>query len=297
MKLLRRFKKPSSRTKKRANHPKLVLIRQIVLGFLLMLLLAGLLTGIWYGSRIERLTIKAVEIAGGETIDHAMIRKIAEEELVGAYYRLVPKRFAWTYPEQKLQERIMEIDRIKESTVKRVSGEKIEIYFAEYQPFALWCDQADSGNCVFLDEFGWAFAQAPSLQGGALLRFSEAGQVPSLDTAPFSADFITTTADFIDRVSDELGLPITQVEKTGQDEIAYYISGGGELKVSSRMSVDETFDNLSTLLNSEAFAHIEPGNFQYIDLRYGNRVFVNEELAPTLESEGASSTATTTEEN
>jgi hypothetical protein len=36
------------------------------------------------------------------------------------------------------------------------------------------------------------------------------------------------------------------------------------------------FQNLKTILASEEFAHIAPGEFQYIDLRFGDKVFVRE---------------------
>ena len=32
------------------------------------------------------------------------------------------------------------------------------------------------------------------------------------------------------------------------------------------------------LLLPQNFRHLQPDNFQYIDLRFGNKVFVNEEL-------------------
>ena len=92
------------------------------------------------------------------------------------------------------------------------------------------------------------------------------------------------------RAYDELNLNIIQVEKTAEDEVTYHIAGGGELKVTMRMSNDETIDNLETILLSDEFSHISPGNFQYIALRYGNKIFVHEE-EPVVEG-GSTSTAT-----
>jgi hypothetical protein len=58
----------------------------------------------------------------------------------------------------------------------------------------------------------------------------------------------------------------------------YHIAGGGIIKVTTRMTTAETLSNLKTILDSKEFSHLEPGNFKYIDLRYGNKVFVNEEM-------------------
>lgn len=285
---------------KDTGNPKLVLIRQIVLGVLLFALIGLLGVGVWYGSRVASLTIVDVEVIGGETIAHDTLTEIAHETLEGMYYRLVPRRFAWTYPKDTIESRIGEIERIKNVHVERTSGTSITIIFEEYIPFGLWCtaEQAEEvtpSACFFVDKNGFSFTEAPKLQGGAFLRFSEPGRTPERSVVAFDGDFIQNTESFIDRVYDELALNIVQVDKTAPEELTYHIAGGGQLKVSLRMDADETIDNLATILASDAFDHIEPGNFQYIDLRYGNKIFVNEELPSTPVDGAATSTATSSE--
>lgn len=284
-------KRRIAQKKKKDQNPKLVLIRQIVGGLLAFLFLGLLLTGAWYGSRIEALTLKSVEVIGGETIKHNTIKKIAEEELQGTYYRLIPRAFAWTYPKKLIESRIREVDRLKNVHLERTSGTELTVVFEEYKPFALWCKDAESTECLFMDREGFAFSVAPTLKGGAFLRFSEVGREPERFTTGFDGAYIREITEFSEKVYDELGMNIIQVERTGKDELVYFIAGGGKLKVSRRQSIDETFENLVTLLTSDAFSHIEPGNFQYIDLRYGNKLFVNEEPP---QAPGATSTATTT---
>ena len=48
-------------------------------------------------------------------------------------------------------------------------------------------------------------------------------------------------------------------------------------------SGEDTLSNLDTILLSEDFTDITPGSFRYIDLRFGNKVFVNrtEEVVTT----------------
>ncbi|MFT5037039.1 MAG: cell division septal protein FtsQ [Candidatus Azotimanducaceae bacterium] len=281
----RRKKEISKRT------PKQVLVLQILVGFSIAICIGLLGTGVWYGSRVATLTITDVEVLGGETIAHEEVLRLAYEELEGAYYKLVPRRFAWTYPEQKITERISGLERMKNVHVERTSGTSITIAFEEYRPFALWCEHLDSKECLFLDRDGFSFAAAPKLQGSAFVRFSYTDTIPELATFAFDGEFIKTTEEFITRAYDQLALNIIQVEKTAKDELVYHISGGGQLKVTQRMTTDETLDNLATILSSKEFEHIEPGNFQYIDLRYGNKIFVNEE-EPSLET--ASTTASST---
>jgi len=73
------------------------------------------------------------------------------------------------------------------------------------------------------------------------------------------------------------------------------VVGGGEFKVTLTQEPEQTVENLLVVLTSEEFQGIEPGSFQYIDLRFGNKVFVNEELA-TPNEDVTSEISTTTEE-
>lgn len=291
-------RKRKRKRERETPNARIVLIRQIVFGFLLVAVIALMGTGVWYGSRLKALTIENIEVIGGETIDHGQIETIAREELEGAYYRIVPKAFGWTYPANAIKDRIQAIERVKNVHVERSTRRTLAIVFEEYRPFALWCQPTNEGGlvlsseCLFLDREGFAFGHAPKLQGGAFLRFSEEGRTPEIGIQAFSGEFVRTTEVFIQRVYDEIGLNIIQVEKSGEEDVTYHIAGGGELKTTLRMTSDETTENLKLVLSSAEFEHIAPGNFQYIDLRYGNKIFVNEELTT---GDAATTTATSSD--
>lgn len=273
----RKRKTRTELAKKRSANPKIALIRRIVFGCLLFVLIGLCGLALWHGSRVDSLTIKEIEIIGGETIKHEDIEAIVSGELEGTYYKLIPRQFAWFYPKRTMIEKVSAVDRLKNVHIERYGGEKLLVVFEEYQPFALWCNSDFSSECLFMDREGFGFSWAPKLQGGAFLRFSERGREPERFTTGFPGEYIRDTEAFIQKVYDELGMNITHVERTGKEELEYHIAGGGKLKVSRRQTPEETFQNLVTLLTSDAFSHIEPGNFQYIDLRYGNKLFVNEE--------------------
>ena len=77
-------------------------------------------------------------------------------------------------------------------------------------------------------------------------------------------------------LAEHRGFVVTDAEQSAPDEVTLHLESGGALKVSERMPAEEVLANLETVLASEAFAHLANGNFEYIDLRYGDRVFVNE---------------------
>ncbi len=258
------------------NPDTVVLIRHFVAG-LLVLIVAGLIgVGVWYGSRVDSLTITKVVVRGGETINHRKIKDITFQTLHGMYVGLVPRKFAWFYPKEEILETLHKIERIHNISTVRESGTTLSIYFEEYTPSALWCDSVESEACMFIDSYGYSFGQAPRLLGGALIRFISTGKkstVGEMFTYDDSLESLFKTGDLL----SERGWYISHIELDQVGDAFLTVVGGGELKVTASVPPEETIANLFVVLESEQFSHIKPGNFQYIDLRFGNKIFVNEE--------------------
>lgn len=260
--------------------------KQILIGVALVILIGLLLTAVWYGTRISGMQIKGVEVMGGFTIPHVTISTIAEEELAGTYLKLVPKKFSPLFPKDSIAKRILEVPRVKNVHLEVDDKKKLIIAFEEYKPEALWCGEEGS-ECWFIDSLGFAFAKAPELSGGAFVRYYN-DATPEHAASYADMEFIHTTRDFVEGLKDELDLYVVEVHVLGDQDIEYAVAGGGRIKVSQTMSPKTSFNNLKTILQSEEFAHLEPGTFHYVDLRFGDKVFVSE-VEPE-EEEVASST-------
>ncbi len=250
------------------------LLKNILIGFGVFLLIGLILYGVWHGTRVQALTINEVVVTGGETISHQVVANDVSQLLEGEYARFIPRRFAWTYPEKEIMNKLQEVDRVKDPVLER-DGKQLLVSLAEYEPVALWCDSSASERCVFLDTDGYGFAEAPSLMGGAFVRYVQIGQ-SARTNEPF-----TVTADFLllrelTSLLKEYGWPVVTVEFDQARDAFVYLSGGGELKITLLQTPIETIDNLQTILSTEQYKHLQPGNFAYIDLRFGNKVFVNE---------------------
>ena len=98
----------------------------------------------------------------------------------------------------------------------------------------------------------------------------------------------------LEQLLQNYGWPVASVEFDQARDAFVYLVGDSELKVTLRLSPNETLDNLQTVLAAEEYQHLQPGNFTYIDLRFGNKVFVNEFGDP---AEQLSDTATATVES
>ena len=267
-------KKVKAKKRPKGKEEQSVLRVQIFVGTGIVLVISLLLTGIYFGSRVDSLQITDVTVYGGYTIPHTDVRDATQTLLEGSYFRLVPYTFTWTYPKRAVVSKLAEMPRLKQSQVS-LEGQTLTIVFDEYQPTALWCSETES-SCYFLDSAGFAFAKAPELSGGAFIRYGEIGKEAAVKTQMVDREFLKTSQAFAQQLADELGLYVTHITVLDPLDVEYTVSGGGVIKVSQRVDLDTTFANVRSILLSEEFAHLETGAFAYIDLRFGDKVFVNE---------------------
>lgn len=61
------------RTYRRIDPGTALLIRQIIIGVLILSFFGLLITTVWFSTRIESLTISTVDVSGGETIPHTEV--------------------------------------------------------------------------------------------------------------------------------------------------------------------------------------------------------------------------------
>lgn len=280
------------RRKKRLNPDTVVLLKRIFTGFLVLSAVALLVTAVWYGTRIQALTLDKVEVNGGKTINKSEVEKLALQELEGTYLGLVPRRFAWFYPEESIRKSLEGIARIHDISIDRTSGKKLVINFDEYTPRALWCNSVDSEECLFIDDVGYAFAPAPKLSGGSFLRFALTDQSAKLHESFTSSESFNDLLSLAKLLSEhDWFVSSFELDQVGDAFLS--LVDGGELKVILKQPPVEIVDNLLVVLSSDNFKHLKPGNFQYIDLRFGNKVFVNEEIAvPEIETENDTASST-----
>lgn len=270
--------KPKDKKRRKQLDPATVLlIKQILFGVFIFSIFALIVTTIWYGTRLSFFTIDEVSIEGGYTIDQNKVRAKIEEQLSGNYIKLIPKRFSYFYPEENIYNAVNQVERIKDVKVEKVSRKKVSVTYDEYIPDSLWCNKDRQDECFFLDQNGYAFGRAPNLSGSSLIRYFALESEFTLGKKPFKYEYYKNSREFISLVS-QLGWFVKSVEISSVGDVFYVFVGDSEVKANLDMSALDTVTNLQTILNSDEFSHLKPGNFLYLDLRFGSRVFVNENI-------------------
>lgn len=260
----------------------------MILAFFSMLIIS-----VWYGTRVHAVTIDTITIEGGETIPHAQVEQVVQATLEGSYLKIVPRRFSFTYPHEEIEQAVREVGRVKSVHVVRLGGTELRVEFEEYVPHALWCKDNQSDGCFFLDDAGYSFSPAPTLVGGSFLRFVSIGKDPADHVQAFDEGHYRTIHE-LTKLFAEAKWFVSKAEVDAAGDAFLTIVDGGEFKVSLKQPANETVSNLLTVLGSENFAHIKPGNFEYVDLRFGSKVFVNE---VTIDNNASSTDTAQTDAN
>lgn len=258
--------------------------RQVLRGIFKLFLVVLLCVLVWYVTRLEFFSIDEVIVTGGETISHDEIKLRLEEELKGTYFLIVPKRFSYLFPYDRMMSILEMNPRMYNIEINRVSRNSLSVSFDEYIPHALWCTQSvESPHCYFLTSNGVAFAEAPLLTGGTLVRHDVEELTEISRGEVISPEILKSIDIFIQRCEDELGFRISSLIHTKDNDIQLVINGGGMIFIAKGKDYIETFENVKSVLASKEFKHIKPGNFNYIDARFSNKIFVKEGMGTTTE--------------
>ncbi len=263
------------------------LAKQLVLGGLLLSTCALLTYGVYKVTRIERFLVASVVVSGGETISHEEVAAVTESKLLGDYYALVPRRFMYAVPKAAIVESVKALPRVKDARIT-VEDNEVMIAVTEYEPYAIVCHEA----CLLVDRDGVAFAAAPELKGRSLLRVEVPEAFP-LYAQPVGREELL--------MLNELRAGLHEFQSWGMSRVRIEATDTVELWFDESKVLVTKYDNaplilkrLAQILENETFAHLSPGNFVYIDMRYGNKVFVKEVGAETSLTSGELETEVST---
>ncbi len=265
----------------------------IIKGVVSITLTVLVVVAVHYVTRFAFFTINTITVTGGETISHEEVRGKVDMLLTGNYLGLIPKRFSYLFPESTLYVELESIPHMKSVHIERVSRNEISISFDEYVPHALWCVHGEESTpCYFLSDDGVAFAEAPPLSGGAFMRYFTESTPQIQKGSVIDAGRLADIEWLTTKVQQELEFRVASVVLKNNNDIELNLHGGGMFLIASGKDVASTFENLALVLSSDAYIHLAPGNFKYVDVRFDKKVFVNEQMTPVVTLEQATSTDT-----
>lgn len=244
-----------------------------IIGIILVLVLLGVLS--WWITDRSFLVLRSTRVSGNEHIAEEDVLKVAhvytERSLLfwsRNNFLLVPRddiekalkaQFDWTQS--------VHVE------VKGVSQLSIEI--TEYKPAYLACTVSNA--CFFMDDTGYIFAQTIDAFNSPYITFyAELSEEDPIGTRIIPKDEFKTVLSFIQGLTDN-GINTERVTFLATGETRVRIVEGTEIIFSRREHVEEMLGNFLLLLTKETVNHGSReaflGQTEYIDVRYGNKVF------------------------
>lgn len=259
-------------------------------------------------TRLDALTIQQIHVTGTETLTEKTLQRTATHVLDGNMALVFPKRSTVLLPKDTLRTTLQRrYPRLQDITVTREETTAITLDVTERSPFGVWC--AHGGRyqlhpsttppaalektralpkpaCYYLDDRGFVYAKAPHFTGDVYFRHygplaSTTPVQPTTKPYPLAREFLAPDTfnyvhAFIDAVGEKLPIEPTALLKLNRRDLGIALANSGTVRIREDQDLEQAFRNLKTTLNAEAFkTKREHHPLQYIDLRFGEKVFYN----------------------
>lgn len=219
-------------------------------------------------SKIKKINISEINIKNNITVNTEEIEKIISSDIEGNYFwKFYSKRNILLYPKQNIKENLL----TKYSEIKTVDlnldlPNTLNIFIEEYKPYALWCKT----DCYLIDKTGYLFKKTKDKQD----FFEYQTSLPSeTENTLRSRVFKEKKFDEIDsfvKLIEGSNLNPTKLVSEDNKKYELYFNESSKIIFNDEQNIRELMDNFQAVLNIEDF-YIN--NIEYIDLRFGNKVF------------------------
>ncbi len=244
-----------------------------LLALIVLLFIGATVWGTSFVSYLPRFSINSIAVLGAHDISPHLISDYVETILNDGSYHFLSRTNIFLYPRAAIEKDIIGyFPRIRSAHVSRASllSTEVKIEVEERKSFALWC--ADSGQCYQMDEGGFIFSPAPGAATSTQYVF-EGGVGTS--TSPIGQTFIRAHLPGLLTLLRFLGqaglIPRGAIVENDQD-FSVPLTAGFTLRASFGEDASALTKNLQLILSSDPLKGRE-NQLEYVDLRFGNRVY------------------------
>ncbi|MDO8483183.1 MAG: hypothetical protein Q7S86_05205 [bacterium] len=275
--------------------------RKVVIGKIVLsvICVGGLWGLIFWLAGLSAITIRGVEVWGTVSVSAEALVTSAEKFLSGRYLFTIPRANILFYPKEIITQDIFDsYPRVEKAEVRFKNFNTIHVAIVEREAAALWCRSLavqevylgeSWDECFLLDKEGFVFDKFdPSISDSSdVLKFKNSSRSPayvkfygglSSTTDPVrqtyaSPERFQTLLMFADTMG-ELGWSIIAYRERSDRDLDVELTGGGRLVVSSEPDIPSVVSNLQSVISEPDFeASGGIGKIDYIDMRFGNKVF------------------------
>lgn len=247
--------------------------RERILMFCICILGAvGLVSGLGAASHLEKFAIKDISVTGVQKLSSEALTAVAGATLKDEGFKLFSRKNMFLYPRFAIEDTLAaNFPRIKNVSVARQSllAQAITVTVEERTPFATWCSK--DAICFLMDENGFIFEEAGEVplssyifRGGLLPHADILGQT-------FLRGRIQEIVQFLHDL-EKAGFKASGITVDSEKDFTVVLENGPMLLASFQIMPSDIIHNLQTALEADGLRK-KLEKLQYIDLRFGNRVY------------------------
>ncbi|MBI3631936.1 MAG: hypothetical protein HY225_00600 [Candidatus Vogelbacteria bacterium] len=247
--------------------------------------------------KLDKFQIKYIYITGNKNVGSDQVFESIKEDLSGQYYGLYAKNSIFIYPKKVVTENIKkQFLWVRDVSIQTLPGIML-VSIKEREPKYLWCSESSQISlenvCYYLDDGGYTFAVAPGFSGNIYLRFYGGNKRGGyMGRNLMSPGLLHHVIDVRNRVIHLIEVSKDDLGQSGG--IYVYNNGDYDLlfnKASSTRKISfNLFENPTTnpndvsVIENKLKSTLESrffqseysstnGGLEYIDLRFGKKVF------------------------
>ncbi len=248
---------------------------RILFGVVGFILLAALLYGIHWVSYRPNLRIKEISVRGAMLQDPGEIVAFTRTQLLQSSNQFIARDNILSYPREELRAGIARtFPRLKSVRVSRGSlfGTTLIVNVDERAAYATWCSESVPNDCYVFDEGGLVYAGVER-SGKPEMPYTFFG---GINTAPiigsvFLAEKLAGQRELLQRMREARFIPVA-VHVLDEQDFTVALTNGFTIKASFGQDIDTIIHNLELVSVAPALRGKE-AELEYIDLRFGNRVY------------------------
>jgi len=235
-----------------------------------------LFVGSWWVTDKSPFVIKQINIEGVSAISTEDIENVARQGLDGRLLIWSKNNF-FLAPREQIEKSLKEnFPMIKKVQVEIKGISTLLVQAEEYESNYLVCSRDDMDRCFLSDGTGYIFAPAIIESSTGYTRFITNLPEEAVGSRILPKNIFSKLVEFKEALSDS-SLHVNSISINGEKDVRLRIDEGTDIIIDLQENMDEMLGNFLLLLAKETEKNesreIFLRNTEYIDVRYGNKVF------------------------
>ena len=259
---------------------------RIWIGVFIVLGLAGLAISFGYAFYLPYFRIQQIEIHSAEIIPAAEVEAVIRREITGREWLILPRDNFFLISGEGLEHVIRDrFSQIETVSVGRRFPNRLTVEIRERILWGIYCRRenlaAPPDSCLYLDTHGVAYEDLSDIQGWLLPVVYAAGTkvIGEEAVSPSAIEFYESAEGSLRGVGAEMLW--VSFSTSSPAEMRLGLAEGWNILVTASRPVEEWTKVLAVVLEKEVAGR--RSELEYVDLRFGNRVFYKYRSHPVLQ--------------